>query len=57
MNVLVYIVIRKTGQFDQDGQELVVVYDVKLTKSAADAVALRNPGTEVIKMTADKLFE
>lgn len=54
MRQLVYLVVRKTGQYDQDGNELIIVYDAKLTKAAADAVALVNPGTEVIKMVADK---
>lgn len=54
MELPVYLVVRKTGLFDQNKEELVIVYDVKLTRSAAEAVVLANPGTEVSKRFADK---
>jgi len=54
MQVPVYLVVKKTGQFDADGRELTIVFDVKLNRAAADVVAAYNPGTEVIKRIADK---
>lgn len=54
MEVPIYLVVRKTGQFDENRQELCIVFDAKLTRSAAEAVVLSNPGTEVIKLIADK---
>jgi hypothetical protein len=50
----VYLIVRRTGQFDPDGVELVIVYDVKLTRGTAEAVVALNPGTEIIKKIADK---
>jgi len=54
MEVPVYLVVKKTGQRDAHGRELTVIFDVKLTRAAADAVAAFNPGTEVIKRIANK---
>lgn len=54
MEVPVYLVIRKTGLLDEKGEELVIVFDAKLTRSAAEAIVLGNPGTEVMKLIADK---
>jgi len=54
MQVPIYLVVKKTGQFDEDGRELTIVFDVKLNRAVADVVAAHNPGTEVIKMIADK---
>lgn len=54
MEIPVYMVVRKTGQLGPDNRELLIVYDVKLTRSAAEAVVADNPGTEVKKMFADK---
>lgn len=54
MNVLVYLVIKRTGQFDEHGRELTITFDAKLTRSAAELVAAYNPGTEVIKLVANK---
>jgi hypothetical protein len=52
--VPVYLVVRKAGITDAQGEDLYIVFDVKLTRSAAEAVVFRNPGTEVMKMKADK---
>ncbi|MET4190685.1 MULTISPECIES: hypothetical protein [unclassified Bradyrhizobium] len=50
----VYLVIKKTGLFDEEGRELTIIFDTKLSRSAADLKAAANPGTEVIKHYADK---
>lgn len=52
--VPVYLVIKRTGQVARDGEELYIVFDAKLTRSAADQVVVNNPGTEVKKLIADK---
>ncbi len=49
----IYLVIKKTGQYDEDEREYVIVFDSKLTRAAAEAVVARNPGTEVMKDFAD----
>jgi hypothetical protein len=53
----VYMIIKKTGQFAADGVELVIVYDIKLMRGAADAIVEANPGTEVRKMMANKTID
>jgi len=52
--VVIYLVIKKTGHFAEDGTEYVIVYDAKLNRSAAEAVVAANPGTEIEKRIADK---
>lgn len=54
MKVAVYLVIKGTGQFDENGTEYVLLVDVKLTQASAAAVAKTEEGARVIKMVADK---
>jgi hypothetical protein len=53
----VYLIEKRTGQFDENGVELVIVYDIKLMRGAADAIVAANPGTEVRKMMANKTID
>ena len=50
----VYMVQAPTGLFDKNGIEFVVVVGVKLTRAAAEELADKNPGCEVVKTFADK---
>jgi len=50
----VYIAGYESGQYTDDGEPILVVYAVKLTWAAADAVVKRNPGTSVFKREASK---
>lgn len=54
MDLPVYLVIKRTGQFDSEGRELTIIYDIKLSRGIADVVAAANPGTEVIRRKVDK---
>lgn len=54
--VYAYLVIKKTGQYDANGEEYVILYDIKLMRGPADAIAALNPGTEVEKRRIDKTF-
>jgi len=54
MEVVVYLVVVPTGQFDEDGKELVIVVDIKLTANAAQKIKDATPGAKVVKMKADK---
>jgi hypothetical protein len=54
MNVTVYLVVKPTGLINDDGVESVVVVDIKLTRFAAEQVVLAHPGTEIVKLQANK---
>jgi hypothetical protein len=54
MKIPIYLVRQRTGQYREDGVEYVIVVDVKLTRLAAEQVAARYEGAEVIKLQADK---
>lgn len=54
MNVIIYMVVLPTGLVRDDGVESVVVIDVKLTRMAAETVQSKHPGSEIVKMSADK---
>ena len=50
------MIVKRTGQFDQNNAELVIVIDVKLTRASAEAVA-EQKGGEVKRMLATKEIE
>lgn len=54
MKVVIYLVRQRTGHFTEDGVESVIVVDAKLTRLAAERVAARYEGAEVVKLHADK---
>ena len=54
----IYLIVQPTGQFDDDGVEIVVVLDVKLTSASADhAIEKSYPGAKKEKWFADKRTE
>jgi hypothetical protein len=55
VHTAVYLIVKKTGLRDAAGAECVIVIDVKLTRSAAEAVASIHPGSTVEKLLATKL--
>lgn len=53
----VYVVVKPTGQYDEDGTELVILLAVKLNKTAADQLIDKNPGARIEKLIADKFTD
>lgn len=49
-----YLIVKKTGLFTPDGEECVIVYHSTLNREAADTFCAKNPGTSVVKMTANR---
>jgi hypothetical protein len=54
VDIPVYIVEKPTGQRDADGNEIVVVLEVKLSSVIAHQIAERTEGARVRKMRANK---
>ncbi len=57
MKVPIYLVLKDTGQIDANGARCVIVIEAKLTRYSAELVSKNHPGSEIIKMMADKLIE
>lgn len=58
MKTTVYIIERPTGIVGDDGIELTVLCEARLTRAAAESVRDRKyPGAVVTKLTADKSHE
>lgn len=57
MRVPIYLVVKPTGQKDEDGRELVITIGAKLTHGAAAILAQSIEGARVEKLIADKQTE
>lgn len=55
--IAVYLIMHPTGLKDEEGVDIYITVDVKLTRASADAVAGRTPGAKVEKLMANKTTE
>jgi hypothetical protein len=53
MKQTIYVVGKASGVKGPDGQDLIIMYDVALSRAAAEVK--RKDGTEIFKMVADNL--
>lgn len=54
IRVPIFLVVKSTGLFDEEGVEQVIVLEAKLTRASADLACKNYEGAKVIKLIADK---
>lgn len=57
LSIPIYVIYKPTGQKDENGAELCIIIDVKLTYASAMSIATKHEGALVKKMKADKFMD